>query len=90
MENSEQPYTEYHQGNYHQYCRQLGKRDKDLQRILDNHGYPPMWVRTPTFQTLILIILEQQVSPFLCLCRIRETKETDRVGYAVKNPGDDR
>ncbi|MEO5564479.1 MAG: DNA-3-methyladenine glycosylase 2 family protein [Chitinophagaceae bacterium] len=33
-----------------------------MKQILKQHGYPPMWKRTNTFQTLILIILEQQVS----------------------------
>jgi DNA-3-methyladenine glycosylase II len=41
---------------------ELTARDPDLARILDRHGPPPMWARTPGFPTLIHIILEQQVS----------------------------
>ncbi|MFQ5597889.1 MAG: DNA-3-methyladenine glycosylase family protein [Nitrospiria bacterium] len=36
--------------------------DEDLKRIFDAHGVPPLWNRKPGFQTLIQIILEQQVS----------------------------
>jgi DNA-3-methyladenine glycosylase II len=40
----------------------LSKRDPDLAHILTKFGPPPMWAREPGFPTLILIILEQQVS----------------------------
>ncbi len=40
----------------------LSKRDPDLAQIIRRVGEPPMWTRKPGFQTLILIILEQQVS----------------------------
>jgi len=43
-------------------CNRLSKKDKDLRLIIDTHGHPPMWTRPATFQTLILFILEQQVS----------------------------
>ena len=43
-------------------CDILVRKDKDLKRIIKEHGYPPMWTRPATFQTLILTILEQQVS----------------------------
>jgi len=36
--------------------------DKDMARILANHGTPPLWAREPGFITLLRIILEQQVS----------------------------
>ena len=36
--------------------------DKDLARLLANHGTPPLWAREPGFITLLRIILEQQVS----------------------------
>jgi DNA-3-methyladenine glycosylase II len=36
--------------------------DKDLARILEDHGNPPLWEREPGFETLVRIILEQQVS----------------------------
>ncbi|HEY6063190.1 MAG TPA: DNA-3-methyladenine glycosylase 2 family protein [Chitinophagaceae bacterium] len=36
--------------------------DTDLAAIIGRHGYPPMWTRPATFQSLVLFILEQQVS----------------------------
>ena len=36
--------------------------DADLERILADHGTPPLWARKPGFVTLVRIILEQQVS----------------------------
>ena len=43
-------------------ARALAARDPDLARLLDRLGVPPLWGRRPGFSTLILIILEQQVS----------------------------
>lgn len=48
--------------NFRSLCDQLAKRDADLKRILKTRGYPSMWTRPNSFQTLILTILEQQVS----------------------------
>jgi len=42
--------------------RSLSDRDCDLGRIVDELGFPPMWMREPGFPTLVRIILEQQVS----------------------------
>jgi DNA-3-methyladenine glycosylase II len=41
---------------------QLAKTDADLARVLKLHGRPPLWAREPGFMTLVLIMLEQQVS----------------------------
>jgi DNA-3-methyladenine glycosylase II len=40
----------------------LASRDRHLASIYRVHGPPPMWARRPGFQTLLRIILEQQVS----------------------------
>ena len=40
----------------------LAARDRHLATIYQVHGAPPMWARRPGFQTLLRIILEQQVS----------------------------
>lgn len=45
-----------------QICDQLARKDKDIRSILKEHGYPPFWSRKAGFETLIHIILEQQVS----------------------------
>jgi DNA-3-methyladenine glycosylase II len=52
----------FDKNNFHSYCDILGKRDNDLKNIIALNGYPPLWSRTPSFVTLIHIILEQQVS----------------------------
>ena len=40
----------------------LAAIDPDLAGIVDRHGAPPLWDRKPGFETLVRIILEQQVS----------------------------
>lgn len=49
-------------GNFQTFCNHLSKKDKHLKAIIKQHGYPPMWTRKQGFETLILTILEQQVS----------------------------
>jgi DNA-3-methyladenine glycosylase II len=48
--------------NFHLLCDKLARKDKELKRIIKQHGHPPMWTRKQGFETLILTILEQQVS----------------------------
>jgi DNA-3-methyladenine glycosylase II len=40
----------------------LAGADPDLAGIVDRNGPPPLWAREPSFETLVNIILEQQVS----------------------------
>ena len=40
----------------------LSTSDADLAGIVARHGSPPLWAREPGFETLVQIILEQQVS----------------------------
>jgi DNA-3-methyladenine glycosylase II len=42
--------------------KRLARRDRDLSRVVRAHGVPPLWAREPGFSTLVLLILEQQVS----------------------------
>jgi DNA-3-methyladenine glycosylase II len=42
--------------------RELAAIDPDLAGIAERHGPPPLWARQPGFETLVRIILEQQVS----------------------------
>jgi len=42
--------------------RELAAIDDDLRGIAARHGPPPLWAREPGFETLVRIILEQQVS----------------------------
>ena len=50
------------QTSYHRALGELAGRDRDLGRILQSLGPPPIWDREPGFPTLVHIILEQQVS----------------------------
>jgi DNA-3-methyladenine glycosylase II len=52
----------FNKNNFQQICNLLAKKDPHLHSIIEQHGHPPMWTRTPSFATLIHIILEQQVS----------------------------
>jgi DNA-3-methyladenine glycosylase II len=42
--------------------RELSERDADLARVARAYGRPPLWERGEGFATLVLTILEQQVS----------------------------
>lgn len=43
-------------------CDKLASGDNDLKQIITIYGYPPCWQRAANFETLVHIILEQQVS----------------------------
>lgn len=53
------PLTE---ASLHAAVEELARRDADLARIVARIGPPPLWERAPGFPTLVLLILEQQVS----------------------------
>ena len=40
----------------------LAGQDPDLSVVVERHGPPPLWPREPGFQTLVRIVLEQQVT----------------------------
>ena len=42
--------------------RELAARDPALASVVERYGPPPLWAREPGFPTLLLLILEQQVS----------------------------
>src|SRR6187431_1920000 len=71
----------FNDDNFFQFCDVLAKKDKDLRQIIKQHGYPPMWTRPASFQTLILFILEQQVSLASAYAAFRKLKE--RIGYVT-------
>jgi DNA-3-methyladenine glycosylase II len=48
--------------NFHQLCNTIVQQQPLLQKVIDNYGYPPMWSRPANFESLVHIILEQQVS----------------------------
>jgi DNA-3-methyladenine glycosylase II len=52
----------FDESNFIAKCKLLAKNDPDLQSVIQLYGYPPLWKREQGFETLIHIILEQQVS----------------------------
>jgi len=50
-------------------------QDKDLHTIISRYGYPPFWSRPNTFEALVHIILEQQVSLASALATLNKLKE---------------
>ncbi len=68
-------------GNFQNICRKLARRDTELAFIIKEHGLPPMWTRPATFQTLILTILEQQVSLASAYAAFKKLRE--KTGYVT-------
>jgi DNA-3-methyladenine glycosylase II len=66
---------QFNHSNYHTICDKLAKADADLANIINNHGYPPLWSRPNTFETLVHIILEQQVSLASALSALNKLRE---------------
>jgi DNA-3-methyladenine glycosylase II len=56
-------------------CKQLAKKDSHLKSIIDQYGHPPFWSRKASFETLIHIILEQQVSLASAKSALNKLKE---------------
>ena len=61
--------------NFVSICKELIQKDEDLKLIIDEFGYPPIWKRAPSFETIIHIILEQQVSLASALAALTKLKE---------------
>jgi DNA-3-methyladenine glycosylase II len=54
-------------------------KDEDLKTIIKSYGYPPIWIRPNTFETLVLTILEQQVSLASAYSAYKKLKERIRI-----------
>jgi DNA-3-methyladenine glycosylase II len=65
----------FNKRNFKNICDKLASTDEDLAMIVRTHGYPPMWTRTNTFETLVHIILEQQVSLASALAALNKLRE---------------
>jgi 3-methyladenine DNA glycosylase/8-oxoguanine DNA glycosylase len=76
-----QKITRFDETNFRKLCKTLAGRDADLEAIIRRHGYPPMWTRPGTFQTLVLTILEQQVSLASAYAAFRKLRE--RIGLVT-------
>lgn len=69
--------------NFKTICDTLTADDRHLRSIVDTHGYPPMWTRPNTFETLVHIILEQQVSLASALAALNKLRE--KIGKITPN-----
>ena len=67
--------------NFIPFCDELARRDNELKSVIGQYGYPPMWTRPGTFQTLILTILEQQVSLASAYAAFKKLRE--RIGLVT-------
>lgn len=71
----------FNSATFYKLCDKLAKDDTELAGIIKQYGYPPMWTRRATFQTLILTILEQQVSLASAYAAFKKLKE--KIGYVT-------
>ena len=71
----------FSEDNFHYFCDILAERDEALQAVITKYGYPPMWQRPNIFQTLILTILEQQVSLASAYAAYKRLKE--KIGFVT-------
>jgi DNA-3-methyladenine glycosylase II len=60
---------------YNTICDKLAAIDADFSTVITGYGYPPMWSRPNTFETLVHIILEQQVSLASALSALNKMRE---------------
>ncbi|MDP9046898.1 MAG: DNA-3-methyladenine glycosylase 2 family protein [Bacteroidota bacterium] len=65
----------FNKANYHAICDKLAAADADLRNIITTYDYPPFWSRPNTFETLVHIILEQQVSLASALSALNKLRE---------------
>jgi DNA-3-methyladenine glycosylase II len=75
---------QFNKENFEEICNKLSKKDKHLKWIIKTHGHPPMWTRPATFQSLILFILEQQVSLASAYAAFKKLKQRIGVVTPVK------
>ncbi len=67
-------FSQFTPSEFRDICDSLAAKDKDIKNILDRYDYPPFWSRPNTFETLVHIILEQQVSIASALATLNKLK----------------
>ncbi|KAA5537498.1 DNA-3-methyladenine glycosylase 2 family protein [Taibaiella lutea] len=68
-------FNTFSKNTFQSICDKLAADDEDLDLIIKEHGYPPMWTRPNSFETLVHIILEQQVSLASALAALKKLQE---------------
>src|SRR4029079_3347077 len=71
----------FNEKNFITICNKLAGKDKELRAIIKQNGHPPMWVRPASFQSLILFILEQQVSLASAYAAFKKLKQ--KIGFVT-------
>ncbi|RYU87844.1 DNA-3-methyladenine glycosylase 2 family protein [Mucilaginibacter terrigena] len=66
---------QFTRASYHTICDDLAKIDPDFANVIHLYGYPPFWSRPNTFESLVHIILEQQVSLASALSALNKLRE---------------
>ena len=66
---------QFTKATYNAICDKLAIMDVDFAGVIQRYGYPPMWSRPNTFETLVHIILEQQVSLASALSALNKLRE---------------
>ena len=69
----------FNEENLHTLYDLVAAKDKDLKAIIKAYGYPPLWIRPNSFETLVLTILEQQVSLASAYSAYKKLKERTRL-----------
>ena len=70
---------QFDKDNFNSLCDIVTSRDKDLKGVISTYGYPPLWIRPNTFETLVLTILEQQVSLASAYAAYKKLKEKIKI-----------
>ena len=65
----------FNDANFILICDSLAAQDESLKIIITKYGYPPLWKRAASFETLIHIILEQQVSLAAALAALNKLRQ---------------
>lgn len=68
----------FNKKNYKQYCDSLIKQHSYFKQVIEAYDYPPLFGRSISFETLVQIILEQQVS--LASAKAAYVKLVEKIG----------
>jgi DNA-3-methyladenine glycosylase II len=74
-----EPIEIFTEANFYSLCNHLAKKDKALKQVITAYGYPPVWTRPNSFESLVLIILEQQVSLASAYAAYKKLKEKIKI-----------
>ncbi|HTE31438.1 MAG TPA: hypothetical protein VK666_13750 [Chryseolinea sp.] len=75
MKPSKTSLLKFDTNTFGQYCNELAQRDEAFAAVIGEYGHPSMWSRPNTFETLVHIILEQQVSLASALSALNKMRE---------------